>query len=204
MKKIILTESQLKRLLDEQISTITKDIEEVVVVDGEEILGYHGTNNHIENFTDEFVGAEEATDQEGPGIYFTSDRDDASGYGKFLYSVILRPNKLVNEISSDNVNPEELGELIKTLPEWEMQAQNWDENPESGLLMAIDDFIEYNETEKDVFQQVWIDFFRYNPALFVKGMVKLGYDGQIIEKENGRRHVIVYNPDIIEITNIET
>ena len=65
------------------------------------------------------------------------------------------------------------------------------------------DFIDYNETEKDVFQQVWIDFFRYNPLLFVRGMVTLGYDGQLIEKENGRKHIIVYNPNIIEVTNIE-
>jgi len=198
MKKIILTETQLKRLIDEQI----KDIDEVVV--GGEITAYHGTEDKIESFTDEFVGTEEATDQEGPGIYFTTDRDDAQGYGKMLYTVILRPNKLIDETSSENINPEELGKIIKTLPEWEMQAQNWAEDPESGLHMAIDDFIRYNDTEKDVFQQVWIDFFRYNPILFVKGMVTLGYDGQIIEKENGRRHVIVYNPDIIEVTNIET
>jgi len=197
MKKIIITEAQLKTLLDEQI----KDIGETII--GGEITAYHGTDDKIENFTDEFVGTEEATDQEGPGIYFTTDRDDAGGYGKILYTVILRPNKLVDETSSNNINPEELVEIIKTLPEWEMQAQNWDEDPEIGLHMAIDGFIRYNDTEKDVFQ-VWIDFFRYNPTLFVRGMVTLGYDGQIIEKENGRRHVIVYNTDIIEVTNITT
>jgi len=198
MKKIILTESQLKTLIDEQI----KEIGEIVV--GGEYTAYHGTDVEVETFTDEFVGAEEATDQEGPGIYFTTDRDDAWGYGKILYTVILNPNKLVDESSSDNIDPEELGEIIKTLPEWEMQAQNWDEDPKIGLRMATADFIDYNETEKDVFQQVWIDFFRYNPLLFVRGMVRLGYDGQLIEKENGRRHIIVYNPDIIEVTNIES
>ena len=198
MKKIILTETQLKRLIDEQIKEIGE------IVNGGEFTAYHGTDEKIENFTDEFVGTEEATDQEGPGIYFTTDREDAHQYGGILYTVILRPNKLVDESSPDNINPEELEKIIKTLPEWEMQAQNWDEDPERGLRMAIDGFIRYNETEKDVFQQVWIDFFRYNPVLFVRGMVTLGYDGQIIEKENGRRHIIVYNPAIIEVTNIET
>jgi len=197
MRKIILTESQLKTLLDEQIKEIGE------VVNGGEFIAYHGSNDTIETFTNEFVGAEEATDQEGPGIYFTTDRDDALGYGKILYSVILRPDKLVDETSSDNIKPGELKRLIKTLPEWKMQAQNWDENPERGLHMAIADFIDYNDTEKDVFQQVWIDFFRYHPLLFVQGMVKLGYDGQLIVKENGRQHVIVYNPAIIEVTNVE-
>lgn len=199
MKKIILTETQLKRLLDEQM----KDIGELTV-DAGEITAYHGSPDKIENFTDEFVGDKDATDQEGPGIYFTTSRDDARGYGEFLYSVILRPNKLIDETSSENINPDELVEIIKTLPEWEGDAQNWAEDPETGLQMAVDSAIEYNDTEKDVFQQVWIEFFRYRPILFVKGMVTLGYDGQIIEKENGRRHVIVYNPDIIEVTNIET
>lgn len=198
MKKIIITESQLKKLLNEQ----TKSVDEITA--GGEYISYHGTNTKIDTFTDEFVGAEESTDQEGPGIYFTTDRDDASGYGNIIYIVILRPNKLVDESSSDNINPEDLIKMIKTLPEWELNTQNWDEDPETGLNMAIDDFFKYNDTEKDVFQQMWYDFFRYRPVEFVRGMVKLGYDGQIIEKENGRRHIIVYNPNIIEVINIET
>lgn len=197
MKKIILTESQLKTLLDEQ----TKSIDEIVI--GGEIEAFHGSETKIENFTDEFVGSEEATDQEGPGIYFTTSHDDARTYGKYVYSVILKPRKLVDETSSENIDPEELMGIITTLPEWEMNAQNWDEDPETGLFLAVNDFIKYNETEKDVYQQVWYDFFRYHPIEFVREMTKLGYDGQIINRETVQ-HIIVYNPAIIDVINIET
>ena len=38
---------------------------------------YHGTNSDIQKFSDEFVGKEEATDQEGPGIYFTTLKEES-------------------------------------------------------------------------------------------------------------------------------
>jgi len=192
MKKIIITEAQLHQL--------KRNIKETVI--GGNIIAYHGSDHDFKKFTDEFMGSQEASDQEGPGIYFTTSRNEALHYGKFLYSVILRPNKLLDETSSKNIKPIELKKIIKQLPEWELNAQDWDENPERGLNVAIQSFIQYNDTEKDLFQQVWIDFFRYNPIIFAREMVKLGYDGQIINKEN-RQHIIVYNPNIIEITNIE-
>lgn len=173
------------------------------VTQGGEYSAYHGSDHKIDKFSDEFVGAEEATDQEGPGIYFTTSYDDAQGYGTYLYSVRLSPQKLVDESSHEDISNEELENLIKMSPDWEMTAQNWDEDAETGLQMAIEDFKEYNESEKELFQQIWIDFFRYNPIEFVRGMVNLAYDGQIIQKEDDRKHVIVYNPNIIEIEKVE-
>jgi len=173
------------------------------VVEGGEYQAYHGSETEIKKFSDEFVGAENATDQEGPGIYFTTSLDDARAYGKHIYSVVLRPRKLVDESSHQDVDTNELVELIKTGPDWEMHAQDWAEDPESGIHAAVDSMMQYSENEKDLFQQVWYDFFRYEPLLYVRGMVKLGYDGELINKENGRQHIIVYNPDIIETTNTE-
>jgi tRNA nucleotidyltransferase/poly(A) polymerase len=173
------------------------------VTEGGSYLAYHGSDHKIDKFSDEFVGAEEATDQEGPGIYFTTSIEDAQGYGNHIYSVRLSPRKLIDESPHDDITDEELETLIKTNPDWEMTAQNWDEDAETGLQMAISDFREYNESEKELFQQIWIDFFRYNPIEFVRGMVNLGYDGQFIQKEGNRSHIIVYNPSIIKIENVE-
>lgn len=173
------------------------------VTQGGGYLAYHGSDHKIDKFSDEFVGTEEATDQEGPGIYFTTSYSDAEMYGKYLYKVKLNPRKLVDETSHDDISDEELESLIRMSPDWEMTAQNWDENPEIGLQMAIEDFREYNDSEKELFQQVWYDFFRHNPIEFVRGMVKLGYDGQIIKKEGNLSHIIVYNPNIIEIEDVE-
>lgn len=167
------------------------------IVDGGEYFAYHGSTSPITKFSDEFVGREEATDQEGPGIYFTTDPDDARGYGEHVHAVKITPRKLVDETPHDDIPDDDLISLIKMAPDWEMNAQNWDEDPESGLYQAVSDFREYNESEKELFQQVWYDFFRHNPREFVRGMVNLGYDGQLINRENGRQHIIVYNPEII-------
>ncbi|MFA5366435.1 MAG: GNAT family N-acetyltransferase [Dehalococcoidia bacterium] len=170
------------------------------------ILAFHGSPNKIDSFTDEFVGAEKATDQEGPGIYFTNDYDDAwmyGGHGGYMHTVRLSPRKLLDESSHRKVSPKELVNLIKMSPTWEDSATNWSENPEKGLYAAIDSFFKYSKNEKDLFQQVWYDFFRYYPKEFVRAMVGLGYDGQIIEKPNNRKHYIIYNPNIIEIIKAE-
>ena len=58
MKKILITENQFNSLIDE--ATIKP------------IIAYHGTNNKIDKFVTDFVGGQNAMDQEGPGIYFTT------------------------------------------------------------------------------------------------------------------------------------
>jgi hypothetical protein len=78
-------------------------------------------------------------------------------------------------------------------------AQNYDENPRIGLRNFIEATIDYNDTEKDVVQQIWYDFYRYNPIDFVRNMVKLGIDGIMVTKDNGVIHYIIYNPSIIKI-----
>ena len=77
----------IKKLLNESLNEI---------VSGGEYIVYHGTNSDIQKFSDEFVGKEEATDQEGPGIYFTTLKEESEMYGKNLYSVKLTPRKLMD------------------------------------------------------------------------------------------------------------
>ena len=79
MKKILITENQFKSLIDE--STIKP------------IIAYHGTNNKIDKFVTDFVGGQNAMDQEGPGIYFTTKEDDAYQYGNYVHKVLLKPRK---------------------------------------------------------------------------------------------------------------
>lgn len=173
---------------------------------GGEYTMYHGSNHIIEKFTDEYVGQETAKDQEGPGIYFTSLKENAESYGKYTYKVILRPKKLINSANKKVVSVKNIAGLIKMSPNWKEDAQNWDENINKGLATAIKDIIDYAENEKDLYQQIWIDFFRYNPIEFVRGMVKLGFDGQFIDRNEGVYHIIMYNPNAIEIieSNIDS
>lgn len=172
-------------------------------IKGGEYVMYHGSKHKFDKFTDEFVGKENATDQEGPGIYFTESEEEAHMYGEYIYSVVLRPRKMTNAANKKVVSVSMMSSLIKMSPQWKEDAQNYDINPNRGLAKAISMMSEYADNEKDLYQQIWVDFFRHQPRLFIQGMSKLGFDGQLINKEyGGVRHIIAYNPAIITITNM--
>jgi hypothetical protein len=168
------------------------------------LLVYHGSPTKIESFSDEFVGGENAVDQEGPGIYFTTLFDDAAGYaeGGYVYSARISPRLLYDE-SEDKAVPEDLLlKLVMMAPDWEDNAYNFSENPQKGANMAVSNSYEYNDNEKDVLLQIWIEFYRYSSVDFVRNCVKLGIDGIIVNRPTAK-HVIVYNPSIIEVTDIK-
>ena len=159
---------------------------------------YHGSSHKITNFTDEFVGGTEAVDQEGPGIYFTSSKEDATHYGEFIHTVTLTPRLFLDKSTNLKKLKPMLTKLVKMADDWEMHAQNYDEHPVRGLNKFIEDTINFNETEKDAIQQVWIEFYRHQGVQFVRNCVILGVDGILVPK-NGVVHYIVYNPAIIKI-----
>jgi hypothetical protein len=181
----------IKKLLRENLLKEIKTIKP--------IIAYHGSPNKILKFVDEFVGGEKANDQEGPGIYFTSSFDNAGHYGEYVHTVTLSPRKLISMAPSSNKISGLINKMVLMAPDWQMSAQNYDENPRIGLRNFIEATIDYNDTEKDVVQQIWYDFYRYNPIDFVRNMVKLGIDGIMVPKDNGVIHYIIYNPSIIKI-----
>jgi len=168
---------------------------------GGSITVYHGSPTQIAKFTDDFVGGKEAVDQEGPGIYFTSSKEEANGYGEFVYTATITPRLLLDKTPT---NPKKLRPLVTKMtmmaPEWEMHAQNYDENPKKGVNVFVDSALDYNDTEKDVAQQIWYDFYKNEPVDYVRNMVKMGIDGLCIPKEyNDVTHYIIYNPTIIKV-----
>ena len=170
-------------------------------------MAYHGSPKEINKFVDDFVGANEATDQEGPGIYFTTEFDDAAGYGKYVYSVRLRGKYLVSTGDPNGINKTLVMKLAKMAEDWKMEAQNYHENPNRGIIELVNGAYEYNEDEKGVLQQIWINLYRYRPVEFVRNCVKLGIDGIIVDRyanaENGGKHIIIYNPNTIEYLEME-
>lgn len=199
--------NRIKTLLREQLQTI-----------GEEMTGgfraYHGTETKIEKFTDEFVGGKDAIDQNGPGIYFTSTHDEAMRYtsneGGFIYSVRLESGKYLDseERSIEYLSQyrDDLVKLVKMAPEWEMNAYDWSQDPETGVEIMVDSAIEYNDNEKDVFLQIWIEAYRHKEVHFVRNMSKLGYSGIFVPADkanNNGNHIIVFNPATITVENVE-
>jgi hypothetical protein len=173
------------------------------------IIAYHGSPTKITSFTTDFLG--EGHDQEGPGIYFTTSRDDAANYGPHIHKVILRPRKLVKHGGRINrkqietlilasANVQNIAELAKIDMDkyWDIPLSNFDENPVKAFQEAVNNVVEYSTSPHDAFQNVWIVHFRYKPQKYLEEMVKLGYDGVKVEK-NDLNHYIIFNPSIIEM-----
>ena len=174
---------------------------------------YHGSPNKIAKFTDDFVGRKEATDLNGPGIYFTTSENEARGYagsGGYVYKVKLHVDKLlestkVSESALSKLKPT-VTKLIKMASDWKSTAEDFGYGDAAkGLQQMVNGFVEYNSNEKDVFLQVWIDAYRDEPIDFVRNMVRLGYDGVTIPKEitQGGTHIVLYNPNLIEFIAVE-
>ena len=168
------------------------------------LVAYHGSPTAFSNFSDEFVGGKEATDQNGPGIYFTSSEDGAYGYagqnGK-TYKVELTPRIIYNDkVGRHTITPTIVRKLVTMANNWRDYAENYDYPAIKGLNAFIESAFDYNDNDKDVLLQVWIDFYKYDGVGFVRNCVKLGIDGIMVSDEyRETTHYIIYNPSIIKI-----
>lgn len=156
---------------------------------------YHGSNNEIKKFDYKYVG--KGNDQEGVGFYLTNSKDDAKRYGKYVYEVEVYYRKLVP--TSGRKNLSDLRYLIVNAPESEETVLNWDENPKVGYQKATQAIAQFTKNPHDMFMQVWYDFYRYSPKEYLKNMVKLGYDGVLINKGMGLKHFIAFDPDKLKL-----
>lgn len=191
------------------MSNIKNSLRVKLLENNNKFIAYHGSSSVINSFSDEFVGGKEATDQEGPGVYFTTSKENAIRYGSNVYKVELTPRNPVSTEEGKNAPEKQIEWLIKQAPDWKETAQNFHENPNVGLKIAVKDFIQYNENPHQQFLQVWYDFYRDNPVQYVRNMVKLGYDSIIIENlrslftEENVTHIIVLDLNIIKYLNKE-
>lgn len=167
-------------------------------------IAYHGTTTEIIKFTDDFVDDIENPKpaQEGSGIYFTTNLSDAKQYGGNVYKVRLTGTFISRQTPVSRVDRGKVIELMKMVPDWEMDAQNWHPNPTKGLQIALRSILDASNDEGEVFQYIEGDFYRGIGIQFVRNMVKLGYDGLVTTAPSGFRgdkHIIMYNPNAIQL-----
>lgn len=165
---------------------------------------FHGSNILFDKF--EVQNEPTGSQQEGPGMYFTTSFEDAMKYGRYIYEVEWTYQKQ-RLISNKPVSEKELRKsylfikrLCKKAPDWEDTCLNFDENPIIGLEKAVEEFITYSESYLDLYQSVDSDFYRSEGKLFCKN---LGWfkDGFILDKTN-TKHVIAFNPESVKILKI--
>ena len=170
--------------------------------EGVDIEAYHGAPRPIEKFSDDFVG--NGVDQEGPGIYMTTNEEDAAGYARKsegdgrIYKVIIHLKKPIP--SKGKVKESEIDTLIDWAPDFESKLMDWGSEVLEENRRLFKQSLKREKTPKDVFLAIWYNLYRYVPQEYVRNMVLLGYDGFIVQKEfMNTKHIIVYNPKCIEV-----
>jgi len=159
---------------------------------------YHGSPDKITHWSTEFMGI--GDDQEGAGIYFTSNYDDASGYSKnkgYVYEVELHTTKWMSTKAKPKVI--ELKKLIELADDYETTLGNWgNEDPAKDMRDCLNDYLQYNKTMFEAVKSVCNDFYRYDSAGYCNAIMYIGYGGVIVPKNLGVFHAIVWNPKIIK------
>jgi hypothetical protein len=169
------------------------------------ITAYHGRQTRYDSVEGLFSRINNnGTDQEGPGIYFTTRVQEAMKYASpngYVYKVELTPNKILsNEMSSDNEHLiPALIKLIKSAPNWKGIVKGYAE----GLDDMVYTYLNVSQSEKEVFLNLYHDVFKDIPKLFVSVMARLGYDALYLPAKHDGSHIVVYNPKIIRILDIE-
>ena len=171
------------------------------------LILYHGTNNKIGKFVNDFIGGQQAADANGPGIYFSDNKSDSEHYGKIVYKVRINSNKFITDKNKKGISPSKAIKLIKLSDDWEMNAQDWDENPNKGLNTFIKEAFLNNDNSKEILLEIWASFYRYEPINFAKNCTSIGINRINVTNNWGgggsSEHYIIYNPEIIEMIDVE-
>jgi hypothetical protein len=167
---------------------------------------YHGRTVDSDVFSYDYIGGENAYDQEGPGFYFTSDFNNAKRYAenrgiilkcKINYKTLI----IKSPTSNTKVNKKIVTDLILKSPNKDDVLTNFDENPKQALIQAINSYIGY-EFAHDAYQTIANDFYKHTPKEYLQTISKY-YDAQLTKLEGSTYgdlfHLIVYKPNIIQI-----
>ena len=201
---------EFAKIKNPQYNFIMKYYEKISIMNEQTINGitaYHGSNSEIDLFKTDFVGGQDAIDAQGPGVYFTDNKEDAEHYGNYLYTVNINPKNILSHQNKKGITPKLIIDLIKLNPDWEMNAYDWHENLQKGLKLSVQAILD-NDNAKDIITQVYIEYYMHQPLLYVKNCVKLGIDG-ISHRNmwgdgiNSSLHYIIYNPNIVHIIKKE-
>ncbi len=181
-----------------------------------EEIWYHGRTVDSPIFSLDYVGREEALDQEGPGFYFTNDLENAKRYAEYKGIVLVCKMNYSKPLLTDRskTNRKVIEYLIRNSPQINEKDEegnpigpltDFDENPKIAFNIAVNGHLQYPQA-KDAYQILANTFYRKNPKEYLINLSKF-YDGHIALRQPGWlhdtliKHLIVYNPNIIQVMN---
>jgi len=194
----------IKKIVKENLKNLINESDSVKT-----IKAYHGTKDKIDKF--KFTNKSDARNQEGPGVYFTINYDGAKGYagdGGYVYTVELTPKRLLRNVALDKLDKNQLRDevikLIKMAPNWKSIAMNYGDTEEDGLDGMLYQYIETSKSKRRVFLFIYEDLYKNNPDIYIKNMIKLGYDGAYLKSKDGLNdNYAIYNSSVIKLVKTE-
>jgi hypothetical protein len=173
-------------------------------------LIYHGRTVKDPKFDYKHIGGKEAKDQEGPGFYFTTSKDEAFGYAHPKGVVISAEHKFTKLIDhKTKPNKKHALKLIESAPDLDDTLTNWGYDPpymsRQEAFNELFDSVYDEDSAKETYLSIWGECYLRsgNSSLFVKNMAKLGYDGLLVESYKPKYHIVVYNIKKIKVINVE-
>lgn len=182
------------------------------LIDG---LWYHGDTKKYDTFVGRYMDAEDYSRDRnamGPGIYFTRLKWQSSGYAEGSYgsepgwiytaTMDLDPSRVLDKKTKpDEAKLRKFIDLYPDKEELEMNlynyAQDLDQAREAAVEAAMD-----NENMLDATLGLYNDLYGKDSKQFGKSMAAIGYDAYL-HKLPEVYHLIVYNPEIIQIKKVE-
>lgn len=132
------------------------------IIENKTEIWYHGSPQPIKRWTVSLTG--KGTDQDGAGIYFTTDEEDAEIYGKVQKVKLNFKKQLSNKIKPKKA---ELIKLIKLAPDYKETLTDFAEDPNEALSEAIENYLDYSSTHLEAVQAIEGDFYRRNGEAFL-------------------------------------
>lgn len=175
---------------------------------GKPLRMFHGTVYDIKEFKREYLG--KGHDQEGPGFYFTSDPDSASGYASDDRTDVSAPKtgpnimpvylRITKPVGNKPLTPAQIRAIISAGdPEslWNFGDVGFD-----GKTKVLNEAVEaYRHYEHDVKRALFSlanDFYKGEDGKFLQVVTKTtGYDGMIVHRPTAT-HCVVFSPEQIK------
>lgn len=167
---------------------------------------FHGRTVDNDSFSYDYVGGENAFDQEGPGFYFTNDFNNAKRYAEnkgVILKCKINYKKLIikSPTSNTKTNKKIVIDLILNSPRKDDILTNFDEDPKKALIQAVNTY-SYYEYAYDAYQTIANDFYKHSSKQYLLIISKY-YDAQLTKLDGTSYgdiyHLIVYKPDIIQV-----
>jgi hypothetical protein len=166
-------------------------------------LWYHGEPERRTRWDDQRWDRDAHTsslNENGPGLYFTSSEEQAASYGPYLYLGELQANFKLLKASKPTLA--KLRQMYGLASEYDQETflSNWALEPGQSPDSALRRYT-HRQTMFDALVGLYGDLIR-DPGEWVEAMRSLGYDGTIVPRSYGVKHLVVWNPSRMLITEM--